>query len=68
MPKMGVKKRVISMTRSDSWTTPYSETRADKIKAFCTEHCPHPEKPCNGDCPEQKEFARKNRKRRAERV
>lgn len=65
MPKMGVKRKVISMTKSDAWTTPYPQERTDIIKSFCYERCPHPDKPCKGDCPEMKEFRRNNGKRRA---
>lgn len=68
MPKMGVKKVVISMTRSDEWTTPVPQTRDDKIKAFCYDHCPHPDEPCKGNCPELREYTEKTKKRRAERV
>lgn len=69
MPKMGSERKAISMTKSGLWTTPYPhpQKRSDKIKQFCCEHCPHPNKPCNGDCPEIKEFTQNIRKRRAER-
>lgn len=63
MPRMSNVSRAISMTRSDSWTTSSYKVDKDDYKQFCTNHCPHPKNPCNGDCPEMKEF-RKNHKKR----
>lgn len=68
MPKMGIKKQVISMTRSEDWTSLWIGTRTDKIKSFCIDHCPHPDIPCKGDCQERRDFVKVTKKRRAERV
>ena len=68
MPKMGIKKRVISMTRSDSWTTNFppivSAKDDNEYEEFCTNHCPHKEKPCNGDCKEIREWLKTHRGRK----
>jgi hypothetical protein len=64
MPRMSIRKKAISMTRMDTWTDTSSATNANIIERFCTESCPHPEKPCNGDCQEFKEFSKKNRSRK----
>ena len=63
MPRMSVKGRAISMTRSDTWTTTQIDVKSEAIADFCLNRCPHKTKPCNGDCPEMKEF-RKNHRRR----
>lgn len=52
MPKMGIKKRVISMTRSDEWITPFLQVKDDEYKQFCYKNCPHEDTPCNGTCKE----------------
>lgn len=66
MTKMGIKKKVISMTRSDEWTTPYptvSATGDNEYEEFCTNNCPHKEKPCNGNCKEIREWLKTHRGR-----
>ena len=60
---MSVKGRVISMTKSDSWTTSFGKGGEDEYKQFCYDKCPHKDKPCEGDCREMKEY-RKTHKRR----
>ena len=62
MPRMSNTKRAISMTRSDTWTTSFAKLKVDDEKIFCIEFCPHKETPCNGDCPEMKEFRKINKK------
>ena len=61
--RMGIKAKAISMTRSDSWTTSFPTVKPDKYKQFCTDNCPHKDTPCNGDCPEMKEFRKLNKRR-----
>lgn len=71
MPKMSIRKKAILITKSDDWTAPYPrepKTREDKIKQFCHARCPHPEQPCNGDCPEIRAYTKQMRKRRVERA
>lgn len=63
MPRMSNIARAISMTRSDSWTTPLEVLKKDDYKQFCYERCPHPDNPCNGDCPEMKAFRKNNRRK-----
>ena len=64
MPKMSAKGRVISMTKSDTWTTNFGKAGKDEYKQFCFEKCPHPESPCNGDCPEMKEYRKTHKYRK----
>lgn len=63
MPRMSNKGRVISMTRSATWTTTEPDIKSGIIADFCINRCPHADTPCKGDCPEMKEF-RKNHKKR----
>ena len=56
MPRMTNFQRAVSMTRSDTWTSPFGKTKKDAYKDFCLKNCPHPNKPCKGDCPEMKAF------------
>ena len=63
MPKMGNTKCAISMTRSDTWTTTCLKVETGETEDFCINHCPHPAKPCKGDCPEMKEFRKTHRKK-----
>lgn len=51
------------MTRFDTWTTTEPDIKSGIIADFCINRCPHADTPCNGDCPEMKEF-RKNHKKR----
>ena len=62
MPKMSNVSRVISMTKSDAWTTNFGRCGKDEYKQFCYEKCPHPDIPCKGDCPEMKEYRKGLRK------
>ena len=63
MPKMGDKRRAISMTRSDTWTTVEPCIISEESADFCLNRCPHKDKPCKGDCPEMKDFRKKHKKR-----
>jgi hypothetical protein len=55
--------KAVAMTRSDTWnTTTLGKTKKDAYKEFCLEHCPHPSKPCKGDCPEMKAFRKSVKK------
>ena len=65
MPKMGIKSRVISMTRSDTWTTNIAqETKRNSIADFCLYECPHKDKACDGDCAEIKAYIKELRGRK----
>ena len=63
MIRMSNKGRVISMTRSETWATIIPNIKSEEKADFCINHCPHKENPCNGDCPEMKEFRKNHRKR-----
>ena len=63
MPRMSNTRRAISMTRSDTWTTTIPSIKSDEEADFCLNRCPHKEKPCNGDCPEIKEFRKTHRRK-----
>lgn len=64
MHKMTLKKRVLSMARSDDWTVIWKSNGKDQQKNFCVNCCPHPDDPCEGDCNEYKEFERANKKKK----
>lgn len=40
------------------------KARRSEYEEFCWMHCPHPEKPCNGECAEIKAFCSKKRKKK----
>lgn len=43
--------------------TPSRGRASDKLAIFCIEHCPHADKPCDGNCDEYKAFAKKMTKK-----
>lgn len=63
MPRMSNTRRAISMTRSDTWTTTEPDIKSGVIADFCVNHCPHPNNPCKGDCPEMREFRKTHRRK-----
>lgn len=64
MIRMNIKNKVISMARSDSWTSTNFKRGGSQIERFCTDNCPHANEECKGECIEFTAFMRSQRSRR----
>lgn len=67
MRRQSLLSRAIEVQTSNVYRsgTPSKWRASDKLAVFCIEHCPHADKPCDGNCDEYKAFAKKMMKKYA---